>query len=451
MPAVRPFSQGTRAFVAALFTLGLAACASAPKKVAEQEAKVRSAYAGELARISTLEPRPLAWPEARALVLAQNLSLRQARDDIARAREARQRVYLDLLPIVNLSGSLSRALTDLGNVNSDDLRFNVFSFVSLPGVVNLRTRHYATALEQLRTDWVYALKERELVTDLYQTFVRYQGLEQRRENLARTQRWTVSDPRRPLDSDPEIIERETQLFAIQQDLDAVQAHLAELLGSYDYRWAPTSTGMPVLDYLRNPLDLENLDRTGVLFRQLQAAELEAGRLRELGVKLQYWPDIGFSLSSPPIYEIAGGQSHNWDVDQVNFNAQASLRIDTQWRTAMQLRDTRRQLKLMREQLALQRTLAAQSLITAQRALALADTQLKFVTVRLETLEASPLSLNVTELRQQLQKTILLSEQRDNLLQQKARLEALFWITDDQAWPPPVTSPALPSSKPSATP
>lgn len=423
-------------FLVAALLATLAGCASAPRKVAEQEAKVRAAYAAELARVRTLETRTLAWPEAHALLLAQNLELRQARDDRARAREARQRVFLDLLPVVSLTGGLSRALTDLGQVEADDLRFSVFSFVSVPGLVNLRTRHYTAALEQLRSDWTFALKERELTAELYRTFIRYQGLKLRRENLSRTQLWSIADPRRPLDADPEVIERETQLFAIQQDLDSTQAALADLLGSYDYRWDLAPAGLPALDYLQHPLDLTDLDRTGVLFRQLQATELEAARLRELGVKLQYWPDLGFSLSSPPLYERSGGTSRDWDVDQVNFNAVASLQLDTQWRTAFQLRDVRRQLKLMQARLALDRTLAAQRLDTARRALALADTQLKLVTVRLEALESSPLSLNVAELRQQLQKTILLAEQRANLLLQKAELETFFWITDDQAWPSP---------------
>lgn len=423
---------------------GLTGCASAAKKVAAQEAKVRTNYAAEVTRLQSLESRTLAWPEARDLLLKQNLDLRQARNEITRAREARQRVFLDLLPIVSLSGSLSRALTDLGNVNSDDLRFSVFSFVSVPGLVNLRTRHYTAALEQLRADWAFALKERQLTAELYQTFVRYQGLKQRQQNLARTQLWAVADPRRPLDADPELIERESQLFAIHQDLDSIQARLATLLGSYDFRWDLSPAGLPALDYLAHPLDLADLDHTGVLFRQLQAAELEAARLGELGVKLQYWPDLNFSLSSPPLYERSGGSSRDWDIDQVNLNANTSLRLDTQWRTAFQLRDTRRQLKLMQARLELDRTLAAQRLDTARRALVLADTQLKFVTVRLETLESSPLSLNVTELRLQLQKTILLSEQRDNLLQQKAELESFFWITDDRAWPAPAIT--LPSEK-----
>jgi hypothetical protein len=422
--------------VAAVAGLGLSGCASPAKKVAAEETRVRASYAGELIRLQTLETRTLVWAEARELLLKNNLDLRQSRDDITRAREDRQRVFLDLLPIVSLSGGLSRALTDLGHVEADDLRFSVFSFVSVPGLVNLRTRHYTAALGQLRADWALALKERELTAELYRTFVRFQGLKQRQQNLARTQLWAIADPRRPLDADPEVIERETQLFSIHQDLDAVQAHLAELLGSYDYRWDLDPAGLPPLDYLHNPLDLADLDHTGVLFRQLQAAELEAARLRELGVKLQYWPDLGFSLSSPPLYERSGGTTRDWDINQVNLNASASLQLDTQWRTAFQLRDTRRQLKLMRAQLALERTLAAQRLDTARRALALADTQLKLVTIRLEALSGSPLSLNVAELRQQLQKTILLSEQRDNLVQQKAELETFFWITDERAWPAP---------------
>ncbi len=442
MPAPLSHRLAAAVLLTAFFLVG---CTSAPRKVTEQETKVRAAYADELARVRNLEVRTLTWPEAHALLLGQNLTLRQGRDSITRARENRRRVFLDLLPIVNLGAGLSRALTDLGNVDADDLRFSVFSFVSVPGLVNLRTRHYTTALEQIRTDWAFQLKERELTAELYQTFIRYQGLEQRRQNLARTQLWSIADSRRPLDADPEVIERETQLFAIRQELDALQARLAELLGSYDHRWQLDPADLPALDYLRHPLDLDDLDRTGVLFRRLQAAELEAGRLRELGVKLQYWPDLGFSLSSPPLYEVAGGTSRDWDIDQVNFNAQASLRLDTQWRTAFQLRDTRRQLKLMQAQLALQRTLAAQNLDTARHALALADTQLQFVNLRLEALEESPLSLNVAELRQQLQKLILLSEQRDNLLQQKARLESLFWITDEHAWPHRQTAPSSPPS------
>ncbi len=419
-----------------VLSLLLAGCRSLPKRLAEAEAELAERTLTESARIRDIPARPLPWDEAVSLLREHNLALREARDNVIRAEESYRRIYLDLLPAVSISANLSRALTDLGNISSDDLNLNTFAIVSIPGIVNLRTRHYTASLERLRAAWSLELREREQIADLYRTFVRAETLRLRKGNLEQSQLWNATLSQQSLQADPEVLSREAQLFSIGQEEDLLQDKLAELLGSYDYRWQPDAATLPTLGYLDDPLPVDDIDRTGVLLRRMQAAEVEGARLRELGVKLQYWPDLTFALSSPPLFQVSGGETTGWDPDLVMFNAGSSLRLDTQLRVAQQLRDVRRSIALMHDRLKLEITRNVQRHLAALESLALCERELQLVELRLAVLEEAPRSLNVDTWRDQLQRLILLSERRASLLQQKASLETYFWVLDESRWSAP---------------
>lgn len=419
-------------------------CHSLPHRMAEASAELETQTTAEITRLRDVPTRLLTWDDALARLETDNLTLRESQHGIARAEENFRRIYLDLLPALSLTGSLSRALTDLGNLSSDDFNLNVFGLVSVPGLINLRTRHYSTSLEILRAHWSHQLRLREQTADLYRTFIRADALRLRRLNLERSQLWSAALPRQTLDADPEVLSREAQLFSIRQEEDALQDKLAELLGGYEFAWQPDPSSLPPLDYLASPLPPDDLDRNGLLVRRLQATEIEGARLRELGVKLQYWPDLSFTLNSPPLLQVSRGTTTTWNPDQIFLNANSNVRLDTQLRVAYQLRDVRRSITLMRERLALEVTRAVQRQFTAAQTLEFTARELRLVELRLATLEDAPRGLNVDAWRDQLQKLILLSERRASLLQQKAALDTYFWVLDESRWPdlaPPLPDPS----------
>ncbi len=422
---------------AAFAALALAACQSPSARLAVREADRAEAYREASARAAAREPAPLAFTAALASLREHNLELRAARLGIVSAEENRRQVLKDLLPGANLTANLSRSVTDLGNLSRSDLAYSAFAYVNLPGLIQLRLRRYSAELELIRARWSYELKERELVVQLREAFLRAELLAARRRGLLASLQWEPgASALAGLEADPRGIERESLLYSLRTEADALQLALSQLIGDDSALWQPDLADLPALDYATNPPDFADTTRYGELFRRLQALDIEAMHLRERGVKLQYWPDIRLSLTSPPLYQNNGGATTSWDVDQVLFTATTSVPIDIQGNIARQLRETRRarDLQFARMQDQLDQTL--QRLAAARDALALTSRRLGIAEIRLENLRALPLTQSPEAVRQNLDRLLRLDEQRTTLVLERARLEHLFWILDESRWEHP---------------
>lgn len=415
-------------------------------------AKRAEAYRAEAARREGLAGAPLSYADALASLKNRNLELRAARNAITAAEERSRQVFKDLLPGANLTADLSRSVTDLANLSRSDLAYSAFAYINVPGLIQLRLRHYGARLELLRARWSYELKERELTIQLRETFLRAGLLETRRRTLLASLQWeSAASPLDGFETDPRGIERESILYSLRTEADALQIALVQLTGDDSRLWRPDTAGLPVLDYAANPPDFADTARYGQLFRQLQALDVEALDLRVRGVKLQYWPDLRLSLSSPPLYQNNGGTSTSWDVDQVLFSANSTVPIDIQGNISRQLREARRDRDLQFARMADQLSLTLQRLDASRDALALTARRLRVAELRLQGLRTLPLTQSAESVRQNLDRLLRLDEQRTTLLLERARLEHLFWILDETRWTRPdwehpVAAPAATSAE-----
>lgn len=421
----------------ALLALALAGCASPSTRLAEREADRADAYREAAARSQTLTPAPLTFTDALASLREHNLELLAARHAIISAEENARQVYKDLLPGANLTASLSRSVTDLANLSRSDLAYSAFAYVNIPGLIQLRLRQYGSRLELIRARWTHELKERELTVQLREAFLRADLLASRRRSLLASLQWeTAASPLAGFEADPRGIERESILYSLRTEADALQLALAQLVGDDSSLWQPVLSDLPALDYATSPPDYADTTRYGQLFRQLQALDVEAIHLRERGVKLRYWPDLRLSLTSPPLYQYAGGTTSSWDVDQVLFSANTSVPLDIQGNISRQLRETRRARDLQFARMAEQLNITLQRLSASRDALALTARRLRIAELRLEGLRTLPLTQSPDTVRQNLDRLLRLDEQRATLLLERARLEHLFWILDESRWPRP---------------
>ena len=120
----------------------------------KQYVRVEKIYSETYNKSENKEVKELGWAEAKEIMMKNNLELQQAKDSLERAKESRAQIYWDLVPTLRLSASLSKALSEVGSVDSEDIRFNVFSTINFPGLINLysgNTRHY---LQKLRLDGI---------------------------------------------------------------------------------------------------------------------------------------------------------------------------------------------------------------------------------------------------------------------------------------------------------
>ncbi len=423
-----------RTSACAVLALLAASCASPFRNVDRQAERLEAGFAAEVDRLQSLPGQRLTWDRALALQHERNLDLRSSANAIASAEDRVRQTFRDLLPGAAISTTLNHALTDLSSLSERDVALSLYGFLNVPGLVQHRTRYYSACLELIRARWAHELKQRELTIQLHELFLREEVFAQRERNLLASMRWqTPGIAEIGLDANPATLERESLRWSLQRERQAMQTEIARLLGSSARDWRLDPSTLPQHDYLSSPLDLKDTRRTGVLFRQLQAVELEGARLAELGVKLRYWPDISVNLSSPPIYQVAGGRSIDWDIDQVLLNLSSSVSLDTRGQIGAQLRETRRQVAVLRERLAEQNTQTIQNLLIARRALEMNQKQLRLTELRLEAMRGLDRSLDPARNRDQLERLLALDQRRAALLLERSQLQGMFWLMDERKW------------------
>lgn len=413
-----------------------ASCRSVQENLDLQVRKVESVYDQSLAEYGNKKRKKLDWGTALDLMLKNNLELKRARDSLDRAVENRKQIYWDLVPSLGLSANLSKSLTDLGDLSSRDIRFNVFSTINLPGMISFYSRRYASLLGVIVAEWNLKLKGRELIIRLRELFLEYADFEMRKRVVAKGQLWKSSKPQKLselIDSTPEEILLEQQAFNLRISENQLSLSLAKILGSYDFKWELVQEGLPELPYAEKPLDLRQKDKVGVLLRQKQAANLESLRLREVTAKLSYFPDLNLGLSSPSLYRVSNKTATGFSVDELVVRVGSSVSFDTNLRRSRQLKDIRREIefqnRFMKEEIRAQ----IEKAILAQQELSLVVSELELANLRLNSLDAQPRSSDLNEMRIYLEKRFVLLERLSSLQLKKARIEGGFWLLDDDKW------------------
>jgi len=122
-----------------------------------------------------------------------------------------------------------------------------------------------------------------------------------------------------------------------------------------------------------------------------------------------------------------------DFDRVLISLNTSVPLDTRlsvWRRSKQLE---RRIALDRRQLEQENAVLIQRLQINQDAIELIAKQIRLNEIRIKFFGKQEPSLDPQKNREQLEKSISLSEQRTTLLIERARLEASFWLLDERRW------------------
>ena len=418
------------------FFLSISGCKKVHNNLNKQFERVEKIYSKTYDQNKIRESRNVGWELALKMMLENNLELQRAEDSLERAKESKAQIYWDLVPTLRFSTNLSKALSEVGEVDSEDLRFSIFSTINFPGLINLYSRKYTALLGEIKAGWDLELKTRQLTIHLRELFLEYKAFETRKLNVEKTQLWNAKVNKKPADllvSTPEEILVEQQAFNIRISENRLSQSISKILGNFDFSWELNASEIPSLDYVNNPLDLNHTKRLGVLLRQKQAADLEALRLTEFSTKLRYFPDLNLGVSSPPLYRVGNGYESTFSADDLIFRASSGFSLDTSLRVTRQLKNVRRQIefqnRFMREEIREQ----IQRAFLAQQEIILVDRELNLAQLRLETLDSQPRSAELDQVRIFLEKRFVLIERISNLQLRKARLEGGFWLLDESAW------------------
>lgn len=290
-----------------------------------------------LTAYETLPRRILSWQQAWAIVERNNLELKQARQSLSDARSKQNNTFRNLIPQVNLGYYYSMAL--FGNEQETpppNGRFDINIVFSLPELINLPIDYYTAALATYKAEQNLEQKRRELISRLYQFF-------REKEIQAASER--ADDDIWQIDASTNELTSKKQRELQQRE----QWHkICSFLNCYEARWELHPGGIPRV----SPEDYrEKIKRPGDISVTLAAMEVEASRLRKLGVALDYWPSLHVSFYSPTLFNLSGGNMSGFmKADDIRLDMNSYFSLDTRLTTWQEYQNTKVQHELLMQQL-----------------------------------------------------------------------------------------------------
>ncbi|MCC8020696.1 MAG: TolC family protein [Akkermansia sp.] len=275
-----------------------------------------------------LPVRRITWEQAVSMAMEKNLELRKARGTIKQAKRSARSVYTDMIPGVNLYASMTRALEDLArSPDSNAMSYNINVVFNIPSLTQLPYRIYSSQAELYATEKAYELKQREIVSKIWQ-HVRTADLDRRLHELD-----LASFKEEERKTAGELKEQEFR----EQSIDN-WSKLTELLGTQSARWEILPESLPKLDRARYEREAVHLSPLVVT---QYAIQLEAARMNKYQILMNYLPQINMSLYSPSLFSSTGGTYGGTFLDSsdTKLTTYASLSLDTkltywnQFRTA----------------------------------------------------------------------------------------------------------------------
>lgn len=262
---------------------------------------------------NTLPQKRISWQQAVAM-LENNVEMQQARLRINKTRRECERVYRDLIPLLDLGYYYNSALLKSADNYSTNSSFNVNTIFSIPALTQLPMDHYCRALEHFKAEKELELKRRELLAKLWQYF--NEGLLE--QQLRAMEEATPANQA----ADLQLRNRERELRERERS-----QKISQLLNNYSARWILMPETAPKINWQQ----YRKLAKVPDELTQTQMAlTLEAARLSKLGVGLQYLPNVHLNFYSPALFSVTGGSTEGFlnGADDVRINLNIYSQIDT---------------------------------------------------------------------------------------------------------------------------
>lgn len=295
---------------------------SVEELVGEAKVELEEQYK-TLPHYESLPTKSLTWNEAKKQLLENNLDIQRARNEIQVAKDNVTRIYADLIPMANLGFYYNKALNNNKSnyyYDSQDFNYNINIIFNLPALTQLPVDHYMAELALFRAEKNKELKERELISQLYK-ILQETKLSEQKYILVKNNEYRKSED----DSEVIDIDKRRALEQRQQWMT-----LSALLNNAHSKWTLSPHTLPCINmdsYRKKSQHLDDLILT------MMALELEASRLRQLGIKLQYWPTVHLNFYSPSLFNMTGGNNNGFmgkDNDlrmDLNFYIQLDTRLN----------------------------------------------------------------------------------------------------------------------------
>ncbi len=333
-----------------LIPIALGACTAArmEENLETNVLHQRQEFREILGRIQTEQSQPISWNAAYKRLMADNLSLRQSRQQVEVSKKQKTQQWLGLVPRVSSFVNIGSSISQLTNLSSNDLDASLQANFNIPSPFDFYAALYSTSLQQQNAIWSHELDKRRAYTQLYSTFIEGEALdqaqaayEQRLKSLLHSQSSEVDELVRLVTVELQGIERQRLYHRLS---------INQLLNTPGSNWKLTGR-IPKISYAGRYRRIVIGENFGKLALNLQAIQIESAILSVEQVKFQQWPFINFGLSTPPIYSSNTTTNFSSDNLQLFSGASKSFNLtDIGGRQNIKTAETR--LKFTREQLRL---------------------------------------------------------------------------------------------------
>ena len=417
-----------------LALMALSGCLSPDKRVERQIPELRTQWQTSAVHQASLPERVLDWNAALVFLRDHNLALRRARIEITNAHENYRQIFKDLLPQINLRSGISQSIGEISGTTWDDVIFDVYGFLNVPGFVSLNTRHFAARLTVIRAYTLYELVQRERTIELYRLMLTFAEHQDALAALEIEQRFAAA-VRSADDVIGQVLLRDAEQrnLSLMRERDALQARAGDLFGDRRWHWTLSTNGVPAFAYDVEPLPVADTNRIAQVQLRLVAIELVAAWARVTGIKLQYWPEARLVFSAPPLYRRRAGDETFFDAEDIRLTADVFWRLDTRGQVSKQLRQTRRDQELQIARIRQESLALIDRILTAQRLLEDLRTEIAELNQLIPIVEGIAPQADFTSIVSAAETRRSLRDQERRLRREVAELNTLFWFVDEQKW------------------
>lgn len=336
-----PFPRKFRLWLALAGSAVLGAACSVEEYVGEARDTLADEYKTS-PQYAELETQRLTWAEALAFADKNNLEIRKTRNEIKNAERNVKRVFLQLVPLVNLGYYYNEALRGNGeNYYSKNYDYNINIIFNIPALTQLPVDYYVAQLALFRAEKNLEIKRREIFSKLYQWA--------REDDMSKKVYLRELAQVYGNDAEAEIAELDRK-----RELEVHEAwmKISALFSDASKKWEIAPESVPDVraeDYAQVSTQIDPLVLT------LMATELEASRLTKLGIAMNYFPTVHVNFYSPSLFNYSGGTNSGFTGrgDDLRMELDFFLQIDTRLNTWFALQSAKENHVLLEETLRLQ--------------------------------------------------------------------------------------------------
>lgn len=281
-----------------------------------------------------LPRQEISWNQAVTLMMERNIDLKKSEQSLKTTKRAVINVFTQIIPGVNLDWMLTKELSDLSKVTTDDVEYNTNILFNMPSITQIPFDYYSAKAAVYTAEKTLEMKKRELISRLYQQTISYRNAQISYNNQLKS-----------LPYDDDGVQRKKLDKEWEKSLDEISQGFATLLGSMDARWLIKPETMPRLDWEKYKAASKKLD---LLVVTMAAMELEASRLQVLNARMNFFPSVDINFYSPSLFSSTGGTYGGFFAGAGDMQVNMSLReeLDTRLTSWFQYKSAKENHDLM---------------------------------------------------------------------------------------------------------